>query len=72
MAGLNRIYLENVKRAGMKMLLYERYVDESNQATVVQPKSWRYDKEERRIVEGQEKDLGEDNILNDGYSNENC
>ena len=30
MARWDRMYLENVERAGMKIILYERYVDDSN------------------------------------------
>jgi hypothetical protein len=35
MARWDRIYLERVKKAGMKMRMYDRYVDDSNQAAEV-------------------------------------
>ena len=39
----DRIYLERVRMAGMKMLLYERFVDDSNQLAEVPPPGSRYD-----------------------------
>ena len=35
MARWDRLYLESVEKAGLKMLLYERYVDDSNQVAVI-------------------------------------
>ena len=33
----DKMYLKTVQKAGIKMLLYERYVDDSNQVTIVLP-----------------------------------
>ena len=46
----DQIYLKKVKDAGMKMLMYERYVDDSNQVAVVPPKGTRYDQERGTLV----------------------
>ena len=47
------MYLDNVRRAGMEMLLYERYVDDSNQVAKVPPRGWKYDKKAKKMVESQ-------------------
>ena len=54
MARWDRLYLESVERAGIKMLLYERYVDDSNQVAVVPPEGWKYNSEEKRLVKENE------------------
>ena len=46
----DRMYLERVRKAGIKMPMYERYVDDSNQVAVVPQKGARYDRERKRIV----------------------
>ena len=46
----DKLYLERVEKAGVKMLVYERYVDDSNQAAVVPPEGSTYDAEQRRVV----------------------
>ena len=50
MARWDRLYLERVQQAGGEMLMYERYVDDSNQLGKVPPAGARYDKQTRRIV----------------------
>ena len=47
----NRLYLERVKGAGLRMPLYERYVDNSNQVAEVPAIGCRYDRNTRRIVQ---------------------
>ena len=46
----DRMYLERVREAGIKMPLYERYVDDSNQVAVVPERGARYDKESKRVI----------------------
>ena len=46
----DRLYLEKVQRAGLRMALYERYVDDSNQIAEVPPPGSRYDTEQERLV----------------------
>ena len=46
----DRLYLEKVKKAGVRMMVYERYVDDSNQVAVVPAPGSRYDGERRKIV----------------------
>ena len=46
----DKLYLERVQEAGIKMPLYERYVDDSNQVAVAPEKGARYDRESRKIV----------------------
>ena len=60
MARWDRKYLENVRKAGMKMLLYERYVDDSNQVAVVPPRGWEYDRGEKKVVESQRRNAEKD------------
>ena len=43
-------YLKNVQRAGIDMLMYERYIDDSNQVAVVPPPGSRYDSESKKVV----------------------
>ena len=50
----DRLYLERVEEAGMKMMLYKRYVDDSNQTAVVPPVGSVYDKEKRKVVISEE------------------
>ena len=61
MAKWDKLYLEKVKRAGIRMLLYERYVDDSNQIAVAPPKGYRYDREEKKMVKSQERDVDSEN-----------
>ena len=50
MARWDRMYLDRVRKAGVKMLLYERYVDDSNQMAVTPPPGTRYNKETKKIA----------------------
>ena len=50
MARWDRMYLERVRKAGIEMLLYERYVDDSNQAAVTPPPGTRYNQEKKKIM----------------------
>ena len=54
MARWDRIYLERVNKAGIKMMLYERYVDDSNQAAIVPPPGTRYNRERKKIYVDQQ------------------
>ena len=46
----DRLYLEMVQKAGGRMMLFERYVDDSNQMAVVPPPGSRYDVDKQKIV----------------------
>ena len=66
----DQLYLERVKKAGIKMTLYERYVDDSNQVAVVPPKGTSYDKirklvvkENNQVSNGEECDENEEERL---------
>ena len=62
----DKLYLKRTQEASIKMLLYERYVDDSNQIAIVPPKGSIYDKTEKRIVidpEKQNEDTEEDERL---------
>ena len=50
MARWDRLYLERVRKAGIEMLLYERYVDDSNQAAVTPAPGTRYNHERKKIM----------------------
>ena len=50
MARWDRLYLKKVKKAGMKMMLYERYVDDSNQMAEVPPPGSKYDQQKQKVV----------------------
>ena len=58
----DRLYLEKAKKAGIKMKLYERYVDDSNQVAEVPPQGTKLDKESMKIVvdQNQNKVEGDD------------
>ena len=45
----DKLYMERAHQAGMKLKLYERYVDDSNQIAVTPPKGAKYNKETKRI-----------------------
>ena len=64
MARWDRMYKDKVNRLGIKMLLFERYVDDSNQVAITPPKGSVYDKVTDRIKIDPEK-LVEDQIIND-------
>ena len=55
MARWDKLYLDRVKKAGIKMLLYERYVDDSNQIAIIPPPGAVYDQQTKKIVINQEK-----------------
>ena len=46
----DRLYLKLVKKSGMEMLMYDRYIDDSNQAAVVPPPGAQYDRENEKVV----------------------
>ena len=46
----DRLYLEKVKKVGMKMPLYKRYIDDSNQMAVVPPPGAKYDETRNKVV----------------------
>ena len=46
----DRLYLEKVSKAGLRMMLYERYVDDSNQVAEVPAVGTRYDIEQSKLV----------------------
>ena len=46
----DRLYLEKVERAGLKMRLYERYVDDSNQVAEVPAVGTKYVVEQNKLV----------------------
>ena len=50
MARWDRMYRKKVKNAGINMLLYERYVDDSNQVAEVPPLEMEYDREKKKMV----------------------
>ena len=45
----DKMYLHSVKKAGIEMKLYERYVDDSDQVAEVPPPGARYDREKKRL-----------------------
>ena len=63
----DRLYLEKAKKAGVKMKLYERYVDDSNQVAEVPPHGTKLDRETMKIVmdpnKGQEDEKEDDERL---------
>ena len=44
------LYLKSVQKAGIEMLMYERYIDDSNQVAVVPPPGSKYDAESKKVV----------------------
>ena len=44
------MYLDKVRKAGVCMEMYERYVDDSNQVAVVPPLGAKYDKAKKKVV----------------------
>ena len=46
----DRLYTEKVEKSGIKMKLYERYVDDSNQVAIVPPPGSVYVAEENKII----------------------
>ena len=46
----DQLYKECVKKAGMDLLMYERYVDDSNQVAVVPPPGSKYDQASKKVV----------------------
>ena len=46
----DKLYLEMVRKAGVKMHFYERYVDDSNQGAEVPPVGAKYDKQTKKVV----------------------
>ncbi len=57
----DRIYLKNARKAGINILKYERYVDDSNQIAVVPEKGAKYDASSKKVkVDDELKDLQEE------------
>ena len=50
MARWDRMYLQKVRKAGIKMMMYERYVDDSNQVAVAPPPGSVLDKKTQKVV----------------------
>ena len=50
MASWDKKYLKRVKQAGIKMLLYERYVDDSNQVAEVPDINQKHEKTKKILV----------------------
>ena len=46
----DRMYLEKAEQAGMKIKVYERYVDDSNQVAEIPPPGARYDRQRGKII----------------------
>ena len=46
----DKMYLHSVKKAGIEMKLYERYVDDSDQVAEVPPPGARYDREKKKVM----------------------
>ena len=44
------MYLDKVEKAGMNMMMYERYIDDSNQVPVVPPPGSSYDIIQRKVL----------------------
>ena len=65
MAKWDKTYLEKVEKAGLRMHLYERYVDDSNQIAEAPPKGYRYDTEKRKMVKSQEGSENDDSEKDD-------
>ena len=68
----DKMYLDRVGKAGIQMMLYERYVDDSNQGAVVPPPGARYDKQRKKVivdpnnvVEGEEENERLSRVLKD-------
>merc|ERR1712062_505928 len=50
MARWDKLYLKRIEDAGIKMHMYERYVDDSNQVATVPPKGAKYDKRKKKVI----------------------
>ena len=46
----DRSYFDNVRKAGLIMPLYKRYIDDSNQLAKVPMKGYKYDNEKKKLV----------------------
>ena len=46
----DNMYKKNARKAGIDILLYERYVDDSNQIAVVPEKGAKYDQERKKVI----------------------
>ena len=57
----DRLYLDKVKRAGIDMKMYDRYIDDSNQVAVVPLPGSRYDTDSGKVVIDQDSDRTEEN-----------
>ena len=55
----DRIYLKKVRKAGLKMKIYKRYADDSNQMAVVPPPGSRYDVVSGKVVQDENVEVAE-------------
>ena len=46
----DQLYRANIKKAGLNLTMYERYVDDSNQVAVVPPPGAKYDVDTKKVV----------------------
>ena len=46
----DNLYKKRVQQAGIQLMMYERYIDDSNQVAVVPPPGSRYDPESKRVI----------------------
>ena len=54
----DKIYVKRVKKAGIKILLYKRYVDDSNQVAMSQPLGAKYHNDtQKSVIDKEQKEL---------------
>ena len=46
----DKMYLDRVRRAGIVMQMYERYIDDSNQVAVVPLPGAKYDSDSKKVI----------------------
>ena len=46
----DHLYKASVRKAGLVMPVYERYVDDSNQVAVVPPPGAKYDETQKKVI----------------------
>ena len=44
------MYKNNVRKAGMKLMIYERYIDDSNQVAEVPPPGSKYERNSNKVI----------------------
>ena len=57
----DRRYLDRLKKAGIDMKLFKRYIDDSNQAAVVPPPGAKYDRNRRKVLVKENQTLEDEN-----------